>query len=81
MSNNEKLNNFLLLCKNENEFIEIKEYKNSFIIIFEKTIYSNIFNQLRQLENQIMIYHSIDILKNKTTLNLFIYKITNYEID
>lgn len=81
MSNEEKLNSFIESCKKEKEFVKQLNFKNSIIIHFEKTIYSNLLDDLKKLQNKVMIYHCNDPLTDQINTCLFIYKINNYEFD
>lgn len=83
-TNNELiLNQFLENCKKESEFIDIKTFKNSIIVHFDKNIYSNIFEHLKKLSNKIMLYNSENLYTGQQEICLFIYKDLNYnyEID
>ena len=75
------LNQFLENCKKESEFIDIKTFKNSIIVHFDKNIYSNIFEHLKKLSNKIMLYNVENLYTGQQEICLFIYKDLNYNYD
>jgi hypothetical protein len=77
------LNQFLENCKKESEFIDIKTFKNSIVVHFDKNIYSNVFEHLKKLSNKIMLYNTENFYTGQQEICLFIYKDLNYnyEID
>lgn len=75
------LNQFLENCKKEKEFIDLKTFKNSIVLFFEHTIYSNIFEHLKKLNNKVMLYRQTNIYTGEEELCLFIYKDLNYNLE
>jgi len=80
-TNDQKLNNFLENCKKCKEYNQIRTFKNSIVVHFEKNIYSDIFEQLKKLDNKIMIYTQDDIYTGEQDICLFIYKDLNFNYD
>lgn len=77
----DSLSNFIELCQKEKDFLKILTFKNSVILHFEKTIYSNITDELKKLPNKTMIYHVTNLMTGEIEVCLFIYKISQYEFD
>lgn len=80
-TNENQLNEFLEICKNDKDFKKIATFKNSVLIHFKKAIYSDIYEHLKKLDNRVMIYTNIDLIENEIELILFIYKNISYEIN
>ena len=76
-----QLNNFIDLCKKDKEFKEINTFKNSVLITFKKSIYSDLYEHLKKLDCRVMIYTHVNLEINEIELVLFIYKNLSYEID
>lgn len=74
-TNDEKLNDFIEKAKREEDFVRLENYVNSFIFVFEKSLYSDLYQNLKALDNQVMIFVS------NGNLIVLIYKIKKYEID
>jgi len=78
---NKKLNEFLQLCKADKDFYEIKHYSNSVTISFNEVVYSGLTEKLKTLPNNFFISLGKNIIDDKTTINIFIYKLKMYEND
>lgn len=74
-TNDEKLNNFIEKAKKEKDFIRLENYVNSFIFVFERSLYTDLYQDLKALDNQAMMFVS------NGNLFVLIYKIKKYEID
>lgn len=80
-ANELQLNNFINYCKKDKEFKKIDTFKNSVLIHFKKSLYSDLYEHLKKLDNRVMIYTHIDLMNNELELVVFIYKNLSYEID
>jgi hypothetical protein len=83
IENNEKeLNEFLEYIQLDPEFIIIRTYANSVIVYFDRTIITNVFKKLIDLELDFFVYRSIyisfDWQRNDPCICLFIYKKKDY---
>jgi len=79
--NNEQiLNNFLEYAKKDPEYLAIKTYTNSVIVYFDRSILTDVFKKLIDLELNFFTYRSIyiDHLINQPCICLFIYKTKEY---
>jgi hypothetical protein len=76
---NEKLYQFIELCKKDDDFIKISNYANSVSIQFNQAIYSTITTELIKLPNSFFIGKVYDYITNQFVLQLFIYKIKTFE--
>jgi len=74
-TNDEKLNNFISKVQKDQEFVKLETFKNSILIIFDTSIFSDIYQDLKQLDNLALIY------TYNNNLYLLIYKIKTYEVD
>ena len=78
---NKKLNEFLELCKTDKDLHEIKHYNNSVTISFNEVVYSGLTEKLKTLPNNFFISLGKNIIDDKITINIFIYKLKMYEND
>jgi hypothetical protein len=79
--NNEQiLNNFLEYAKKDTEYLTIKTYTNSVIVYFDRSILTDVFKKLIDLDLNFFTYRSIyiDAEKNQPCICLFIYKTKEY---
>jgi len=74
-TNDEKLKNLIDKAKKDKEFIRLENYVNSFILVFDRCLYSDLYQELKSLDNLCMIFNS------NGNLFILIYKIKKYEID
>lgn len=79
-TNENILNEFLEYCKKDSEYLLIKTYSNSVIVYFERSILTDVFKKLIDLELNFFVYRSINIdgLDSNPCLCLFIYKTKEY---
>lgn len=78
---NKKLNEFLELCKTDKDLHEITHYSNSVTISFNEVIYSVLTEKLKTLPNNFFISLGKNIIDDKITINVFIYKVKIYDYD
>jgi hypothetical protein len=78
---NKKLNEFLELCKTDKDLHEIKHYSNSVVVSFNEVIYSVLTEKLKTLPNNFFISLRKNIIDDKITINVFIYKVKIYDYD
>lgn len=74
-TNDEKLNDLINKAKNDKECIKVQNFINSILIVFQTALYSDIYVDLKKLDNKALIY------TNDNNIYLLIYKIKKYEID
>lgn len=70
---------FLVSCKQDADFIEIKTYANSVIVTFDRSIHSQYFIDMKNLDLNYFVYRSG--ISDAPTINLFIYKKKFYDFD
>ena len=78
-TNEKNLNEFLLYCKEQIDFVEIQTYVNSVKVHFEKAILSSVFIRLNLIDYQFFVYNSQ--ISDYNTIVLFIYKKKCYEFN
>jgi hypothetical protein len=82
-NNEEILNTFLEYAKKDSEYLAIKTYTNSVIVYFDRSILTDVFKKLIDLELDFFTYRSIfiDPFSNQPCICLFIYKKKYYDFN